>query len=385
MNIKKIIAPTMPEAMRKIKAELGDNAVILNSKVIYHGGFLGMFRKKKIEVIAALDKHPVKQNKKHKSRKLPEKVDVHNERNIPIEAAPINDRNHLDIIQEIAGLKKELEITRRKQGLSYMHYPELIQTYISQLQEAGLEEEFIDEIGEGLLKNWREAKNSPTIEELKDWCHTALTDHLLKVDFKGISYNRKFVTFVGPTGVGKTTTIAKLAAEAVLEHKKKVAFITTDTYRIAAIEQLKTYAELLDIPIEIVYSPDDFQTAAENLSHCDLVFIDTAGRNYRDMKFINELKKMFGEENNMETFLVLSLSMKEQDIRKIANNFLEMKFNKFIFTKADETRDYGVMYNIVRKHGIGAAYITTGQEVPDDITALNPEMIADYLLRNEDI
>src|SRR5690606_37132591 len=121
-------------------------------------------------------------------------------------------------------------------------------------------------------------------------------------------------------GVGKTTTIAKLAAEAMLEQNKRVAFITLDTYRIAAIEQLKTYAQLLNIPIEVVYKQEDFSAAMDKFADFDLVLIDTAGRNYRELVFVDELKNTFNEVN-MATFLVLSISMREKDMGEIVENF----------------------------------------------------------------
>src|SRR5690606_1884729 len=147
--------------------------------------------------------------------------------------------------------------------------------------------------------------------------------------FKEPPLHKKFINFVGPTGVGKTTTIAKLAAQAVLKENKKVAFITTDTYRIAAIDQLKTYAELLQVPLEIIYEDKDFSIAIEKFRNYDLVFIDTAGRNYRDKKYIDDLKKLFGKKNAIHTYLVLSLSMKEEDMFTVAENFLDFHFDQF--------------------------------------------------------
>ncbi|MBW8350512.1 flagellar biosynthesis protein FlhF [Bacillus sp. IITD106] len=380
MNIKKIIAPTMPEAMKKVKLELGENAVILNSKVIFTGGFLGLFRKKSIEVIAALDEQPVhiQQTRKNKNRKspIPNKI-------ISTHASTKTKQVEPDVLSEIAELKTELKAMKKNNYYSYNQYPEVIQKYLFKLQEEEIKEEYLWNIGDALLEKWRSSESDPKESELSTWCTSELINHLNLVPFGGISYEKKFINLVGPTGVGKTTTIAKLAAEAVLEHHKKVALITTDTYRIAAIEQLKTYAQLLNIPVEIVYDDKDFRAAVDKFSEYDIVLIDTAGRNYQEKQYIHDLQKLLGNEKYIETYLVLSISMKEKDIEKIAENFLEMNFSKFIFTKADETRTYGVMYNLICKYKIGAAYITTGQDVPDDIIAATPEVITEFILRDE--
>ncbi|MCJ8006282.1 flagellar biosynthesis protein FlhF [Lederbergia wuyishanensis] len=381
MNIKKVIAPTMSEAMKKVKMELGENAVILNSKVIFHGGFFGLFRKKSIEVIAALDEQPmhVQQTRKNKNRKIP---------NTGIKPSDLSSSNQkvgqkdTDILSEISELKSEIK-AMKKSNQFYNQYPERIQKYLFKLIEEEVNEAFVLKIGEVLLEKWRNSDKKPSDLELSQWCETFLINQLSHVNFNGISYKKKFVNFVGPTGVGKTTTIAKLAAEAVLEHKKKVALITTDTYRIAAIDQLKTYAQLLNIPVEVVYEEDDFHSAVIKYEDYDIVLIDTAGRNYQEKQYIHDLQSLFGDETNIETYLVLSISMKEKDIERIIENFLELNFNQFIFTKADETRSFGIMYNLICKYKVGAAYITTGQDVPDDIIAATPKVITEYLLRDE--
>ncbi|MBS4194001.1 flagellar biosynthesis protein FlhF [Lederbergia citri] len=380
MNIKKIVAPTMPEAMKKVKTELGENAVILNSKVIFTGGFLGLFRKKSIEVIAALDEQPVhiQQTRKNKNRKSP----IPN-KTITTHTSKKTKQLEPDVLSEITELKSEIKAMKKNNHYSYNQYPEVIQKYLFMLQEEEIKDEYLWNIGDALLEKWRNSESEPKEFELFAWCTSELIDQLSLVPFGGISYEKKFINLVGPTGVGKTTTIAKLAAEAVLEHHKKVALITTDTYRIAAIEQLKTYAQLLNIPVEIIYEEKDFRSAVDKFSEYDIVLIDTAGRNYQEKQYIHDLKKLLGNEEYIETYLVLSISMKEKDIEKIVENFLDMKFSKFIFTKADETRTYGVMYNLICKYKIGAAYITTGQDVPDDIIAATPEVITEYILRDE--
>ncbi|WP_062105060.1 flagellar biosynthesis protein FlhF [Bacillus niameyensis] len=373
MNVKKISAPTMPEVMKKVKAEMGENAVILNSKVVYKGGLFGLFRKKNVEVIAAVDEQqlPPVTIKKDKNLTLPSK----NEGNARIE----DKLNEKEILSEISQLKEELIKLRQGHIPRLDQYPEVIQSCLSKLSEMGLADEYVQKYGELLLEKMRSTMNKPVESDVLDWCREIIIADLNQIGFIKIPRQTKVINFVGPTGVGKTTTIAKLAAEAVLKQKKKAAFITTDTYRIAAIEQLKTYAELLKVPIEIIYEDEEFQEALQKFSDYDIVFIDTAGRNYRDKRYIEDLKKLYGNESMM-TFLVLSLSMKEKDMEKIVNNFMELAFDQFIFSKADETSTFGVMYNLIWQYQIGAAYITTGQDVPDDIIKATPETIADYLI-----
>lgn len=378
MNMKKITAASMPEVMKKVKLELGDHAVILNSKVVYKGGFMGLFRKKMIEVVAAIDDKPlpVASTRKNRERRTKESSQS--------SIQPKQNAEQQLVRKELANLKIELSHLKQASSVTMNHYPEEIQLCLSKLQAIDLENKHIKNLGDRLLEKWRTNQQQPTESDIEDWCLQEILKELKEISFEGIPEHAKMINFVGPTGVGKTTTIAKLAANAVLKEKKKVAFITLDTYRIAAIEQLKTYAELLQIPLEVIYEEKNFKTAIEKFSDYDLVFIDTAGRNYREKRYIEELKKMFGDEKNIFTYLVLSISMKEQDMQKIADNFLDMKFNQFIFTKADETNSYGVMYNMICHYQTGVSYITTGQDVPDDIRKATPEIIAYYLVGNEE-
>ncbi|WML50512.1 hypothetical protein RCG23_04140 [Neobacillus sp. PS3-34] len=182
------------------------------------------------------------------------------------------------------------------------------------------------------------------------------------------------------TGVGKTTTLAKIAADCVIKYKKKVAFITTDTYRIGAIEQLKTYAKILNVPLEVCYNIDDFKEASQKFEDYDIVLIDTAGRNFRNKQYVEDLQKIIDFNKDMETFLVLSLTAKQKDMEQIYRQFSIVNINKLIFTKADETSVYGPMINMIKDHQIGVSYVTNGQNVPDDMTSANPEVLINLLL-----
>jgi flagellar biosynthesis protein FlhF len=204
---------------------------------------------------------------------------------------------------------------------------------------------------------------------------------MVHLAFVGISYQKKYINVVGPTGVGKTTTLAKLAAESMLKNQKKIAFITTDTYRIAAIEQIKTYAKILNAPLEVCYSLEDFQKAKEKFKEMDMVFIDTAGRNFRNRELVSDLEKLIDFTEEVETFLVLSVTSKLNDMLEIYDNFSSIQIDKIIFTKLDETNLRGSMYDFILSADKGVAYMTNGQNVPDDILMATARLTAEEILR----
>lgn len=197
---------------------------------------------------------------------------------------------------------------------------------------------------------------------------------------KGIAPDTKIVYIAGPTGVGKTTTIAKLAAEQLFKQGRKVGLITSDTYRISAVEQLRTYASILNMPLEVVQSPGDLQRAMFRLEGCDLVLMDTAGRNYRNEMLVAELQSLLAKELKSETFLVLSLTSKSRDMKKIAEHFGRYPLDKVIFTKLDETGSYGPLFNVLNDFPLKLSYITNGQNVPDDLLMATREQITGMLL-----
>jgi len=253
---------------------------------------------------------------------------------------------------------------------------EHIQKIIDILSDQQLSSEIIDDVV--LVLSEELEKKSMSYEECIELTKTSL---LSKLPLKEPTlFQKKYVNVVGPTGVGKTTTLAKLAAESVIKHGKKVAFITTDTYRIAAIDQLKTYATILNIPIEVAYNLEDFQKAATKFSHYDLVFIDTAGRNFRNKEYVKELKSIIDFEQDMETYLVLALTSKQGDMETILKQFSLIPITHFIFTKMDETSSLGAMYNMGTKYGVNTAYVTNGQNVPDDILKATSAVIVQSII-----
>ena len=193
----------------------------------------------------------------------------------------------------------------------------------------------------------------------------------------------KVLFFVGPTGVGKTTTIAKIASKYKVEYEKKVAFITADTYRIAATEQLQVYANILDAPMSIVYTQDEMNDAIAKFADYDLVFVDTAGFSHKNEKQRNDMKTLLGgvnEEYNKEVYLVLSATTKYADLLDIVDSYREIADYKLIFTKLDETTTYGNLLNIKLYSGADLSYTTNGQNVPDDIEVFDTQKIVKKLL-----
>ena len=193
----------------------------------------------------------------------------------------------------------------------------------------------------------------------------------------------KVVFFVGPTGVGKTTTIAKIASSFRVEQNKKVALLTADTYRIAAAEQLRTYANILEVPFRVVYTAQEISQAIEDFNDYDYVLVDTTGHspnNEAQREGMAELVSSVETTARKEIFLVLSASTKYRDLMKIADTYKEIADYKLIFTKLDETSTLGNIYNLKMYTGAQLSYVTYGQNVPDDIEYFNPQSTVKQLL-----
>lgn len=193
----------------------------------------------------------------------------------------------------------------------------------------------------------------------------------------------KVLFFVGPTGVGKTTTIAKIASSLRVEQKKKVALLTSDTYRIAAAEQLRTYANILEVPFRVVYTVQEISESIEDFKEYDYILVDTTGHspnNEAQRESMSELINSVETNSRKEVFLVLSAATKYRDLMKIADTYKEIADYKLIFTKLDETSTLGNIYNLKMYTGASLSYVTCGQNVPDDIAYFNPQATVKQLL-----
>ncbi len=200
-----------------------------------------------------------------------------------------------------------------------------------------------------------------------------------------VAGTRRIVALVGPTGVGKTTTVAKLAANFKLAHGVRVGLVTVNTYRIAAVEQLKTYAEIIDLPLSVVNDPAEMPRALEELGAVDLVFIDTAGRSPRDEVKIRELAEFLEQARPDEVHLVLSAVAGERSLRSAVERFAVVHVDRLILTKLDEADSLGAVLGVIGLSPRPVSYLTTGQAVPDDIERADRKRLARLILRLEDI
>ncbi|HWR43149.1 flagellar biosynthesis protein FlhF [Sporomusa sp.] len=362
MKVKLFTAQNMAEAMAQVKQDLGRDAVILHTRRFKKGGILGFFGKEMVEVMAAVDSAAATIAEKKMQIALP----------------PATDDTQLTALQlEMSNMRKIMEQmlcqlpTKGKQTSPLLDL--LIKNDIEPLIAANLVKGLPDE------KSIVGSDQSIVRKLLLD----RIVNYLQKVDGIDISPSGcKTVALIGPTGVGKTTTIAKLAANFALKEGYKVALVTADTYRIAAVEQLKIYGDIMGIPIEIVYSPDELKAALYRHNDKNLVLIDTAGRSPSNHYQLAELQALLAVDPYIETHLVLSTTTKYKDALEIVNKFSVCSPQKFLFTKVDEASNIGTILNLLYHFPTTVSYMTTGQSVPDDIELASSTKLANMILRD---
>jgi len=381
MRLKTYTVNNMTQVIPMIKRDLGEDALILNTKKVKTGGFLGFFKQEKLEVIAAVEtksSEPMRSIEPIKTEFQPSEmeetlVDIESE-NSPV----MKDENLDELMCELKSLKQFMF-----QVIDEDRLPEALKSLNKKLNTQGITEEVQSEV---LGKLMLVLEQHPNYTE--DKLHALARKEIIKL----INAHKKrpsrkkvdIMCFIGPTGVGKTTTIAKIAADYLLSEEKKVGLITSDTYRIAAVEQLKTYAGILNIPIRVVESSADLTVAMDDLSDCDIILMDTAGRNYQQKQYIDDLQQMLPEKKKIQINLVLSLTSKYEDMKKIIDNFQTIAMDQLILTKKDETSSSGAILNLIYHYSIPIRYIANGQNVPDDILTVTPEIIANFVLGEDE-
>ena len=420
MIIKKYVGKNESEAKEKKKKELGGNIVVMNVRPVKKSGFLSLFQSQKIEVTVALEEEPERPVRTTLSPQKPKVQENRSsfdnlQRDTVISAAvnatkvasakednsAIEEKlDNLSSLLEKNILKNEKDVVSPQNSKETKVVPENVDMSVKTSQ---------NDISEETLSFIKLLYNTLIENEVDEIYVNQLTDEVEKISKPGLPFDyalanvyQKMVLkfgksdpikdteekpvaeiFIGPTGVGKTTTIAKLASELTVSRKKKVALLTMDTYRIAAAEQLRTYASILEIPFRVIYSVDEMKQAAEDFREYDYIMVDTAGHSLKNEELIRDVENYIRALEDLmecENYLVLSATTKYRDLIEISDAYSEMVAYKLIFTKMDETGAKGNLYNIRMHTGAPVAYITNGQNVPDDIAVFDAQKIVKNLL-----
>jgi flagellar biosynthesis protein FlhF len=370
MKIRRYMGSDTQEALLKVKMDLGNDAVILNTRKVRQKGLMKLFSKPMVEVLAALDEEYGKKKESPGSAPNNKVADLENKVN-----------NMEVLLQKIYSQMKSAtaksaeadkdEKSREQSNVLQVFYGNLVRNDV----DPELARKIIQAVSEKVGEN-------AAVNDAASVLYNMIAGLLGKPETLKLREDGKptVVIFVGPTGVGKTTTLAKIAANYALGYKKKVGLITADTYRIAAVEQLKTYSEILGIPISVAYSPCEIGEAINGYSDRDLILIDTAGRSTKNKSQFEELKALVMASQADETYLVLSTTTGVRNCRELVSNYNFMEQYKLIFTKLDESPVSGILLNARQMTGKPLSYITTGQSVPDDIEVVSIEKITKNLL-----
>lgn len=376
MVIKKYIVKNMNEALTRIRYELGKDAIIISQRKIKESGLKGFFKPKVIEVTAALENNKLEKNKI-----------VADEKELNSFKSSLDNIKDIIAKEEVKEVKKQevKNIDNKDLEHEVKEIKELLNKVIKNTDKEKVENinsEYLKEIDidENLIKELN-IENYENIDCFKEDFKNLLEKEI-NIKDKNLSGR---VALIGPTGVGKTTTIAKLAGRLALIEKKKVGLITIDTYRIGAVEQLKTYAEIMNIPFKVVITLKDMEEAIESLEGCDVILIDTTGRSSKNTMQISELRAFIDKVKANSISLVISSIIKNNDIEIILKGYEDINYDNIIITKLDETNSYGFLYSIIKKSKIPISYITVGQNVPDDIRVPSKNEIIKLILGEDSI
>jgi flagellar biosynthesis protein FlhF len=424
MRVKTFEAASMQEALNIVKREMGEEAFILSTRTRQKKSALGMVEESIIEVTAAVDENapvapPVNGNQVTYGLRPPLANRVSQPVITPLEPAPAVAPKEVRKVppppmdlqplrRELLEIKGAVEALKDQESRNTTILRELDQmkALLNRIQKQGMPSSQLQlppsllELYGGLVSN----DVDPMISlRLCEYTQRALIDQggedgvdpekarlfMRRVisDFIPVASpiqldpgKTSVAALVGPTGVGKTTTIAKLAAYAKLELKQKVALLTLDTFRMAAVDQLQQYAQILQVPIHVALTVEDLRSALRFYQDRTLVLIDTPGHNPKDGEVLGQMRRFLDELPDVETHLVLSATTKPRDLADIAQRFETLKPTRLIFTKLDETSTYGPILSTLVRVKKPLSYLGTGQEVPQDLELATSRRVADLIL-----
>ncbi len=402
MIIKKYTARTEAEAVELAKKELGDDVVVMNVKEVKHKGFLAFLRAKQLEVTVAKEDEKEKFSPIRKETTAKAEVSQQAIEKKVVDTTSIEEKleslqnllvSKLQSAESTAGQVNNAEKTGEEATLQKAEekesetvekddeYLKFLKVLYNTMLDNEVDERYANQIIDGLDKGY---KPSQSFDHLLASVYQRLILKFGKSEkIEPATEGPKVVVFIGPTGVGKTTTIAKLASQFAIEEKKKVALLTADTYRIAAAEQLRTYANIMQVPFRVIYGEEEMVEAVKDFYSYDYIFVDTMGHSHRNEEQ-RECTRTFVENleglAEYQCFLVLSSTTKYKDLIKIVDNYKGIADYQLIFTKLDETYTLGNLLNLRMYTQAPISYVTCGQNVPEDIEIFDPQKVVKLLL-----
>lgn len=437
MLVKTFQAPTMAEALRLVKAELGPDAMILSTKKEQIGGIFGFFSKQVVKVTAAIDPQrpapPPPPPKERPERERTAKEEFENSMLGPLARELKELRERVEVLarrdeteRSAAASPAGSDTPQRSGADGTLNLNSIPRQDIEEIKKLLLNTLVKSQEGGVKTVQWPEARNgeavgrageggseptSPLQQELErqgispdvkqkiletmqalpaDQSEQSLKGRLGQafgrlIKFAGLLRLKKnaprIIALVGPTGVGKTTTTAKLAAMYALNRGNKVALITMDIFRVGAVEQLKTYSRIMGIPLEVASTAKELEKAVKQHSQSDLILIDTAGRSHKDSEKLEEMKSFLENTVQPDIFLCLSATTKDRELEEILNRFSILPISKVVFTKVDECESIGCIINLLLRTNLQLAYFTNGQRVPEDIEVATSDKLAELILK----
>jgi len=414
MQVKVFEATDMASGLKMVKEALGPDALILSTRTIRSGAF-GMIGKPMIEITAAVDntwQEPVEKSINCGRRGTPQtqpetRSDITYEeiwaQDITSQKISLPQRPPVsqDIQNELAELRNMVKgLSNRMTGIdpSTLHKPYVEPEFIAPTHNtASVDPVIAFLIGYGINRETAQVVarfTRDTIEQATNLDRTDLTA-LFKAAIARLFTTEKLldkrltrqrrISLIGPTGVGKTTTLAKIAAYYLSQFGGKIGLITIDTYRIAAVEQIKVYGDIMRLPVEVVIKPQELDQALDKFRDFDLILIDTAGRSPRNSLDLQELAGYLRPELGIENNLLLAATTRERELEETIKRFSILPINNFIFSKIDECDQLGVLLNIHYKHDTPISFLTNGQRVPEDFIMPTPTAIAELIMNDHRI
>ena len=375
----------MADALEQVKRHFGRDAVILNTRTGTRGGFLGIGGNSYVEITAVHHASdlpaPLRRGTVSMRSRQGGCADGSATRMSP-SRTPVANQLSDAILSEMGAVKAMVRDlmceTRRTRaadlpGVLFETYQSLVQNEVAEQVSQQLIAELRTRLTERELRD-PQAVRVQLASGLEKMLPTAGPIRI------GAGPRPRVIALVGPTGVGKTTTIAKLAANFCLRDRRRVGLVTIDTYRIAAVEQLRTYAQIIDVPLEVALSPKEFKNAVVQMADRDIVLVDTAGRSQRDVLKVQELQTFFTALRPDEVHLVLSSTSGEAVLSETIERFRTLGIDRVIFTKLDEAIGFGVILTCLQKAEATLSYVTTGQDVPEDIRIGEGKALAELIL-----